>query len=443
MFTNGGFGMNTMNEIPVTEFRAGGTHDQNPLGGIPQGRGANGLVNLVEEGELKIPDPRDPTGQQQFVVSAQKDMKITKELAEENDLPKRYVGKTVRDVADAILRKGSKRDGDAIEENSKRLEIYGLINAHETLTAQKEAEKQADFENRLTSLGEEFPEYMQALHGGSMNMYGGNIHQTMPNMSVPNQIAPFATEGDYVNWLGTQSPSAAEADYTYRTGLAGTMGDLTNNNEAGPQEKVDGSEVDIDPKLKEEQDLYRKQSWGNLAAQAAPALVNLGMGLFSKPREYDLGRVSSPTLARTDIGQELRELGYEHASVADKVAAAGGSPGNYLSNMQNLANTLMKRRSATHAKKQEMDKQISNQEAALRARADAINVGQKSKEELLKAQGEAAKTQQLLTGISQIGQFARSMEADRLAADYNTLYSDKYKYHYLKPWEKAAENDKG
>ena len=36
-----------------TEFEGGGTHEENPLGGIPQGVGANGKLNTVEEGESK------------------------------------------------------------------------------------------------------------------------------------------------------------------------------------------------------------------------------------------------------------------------------------------------------------------------------------------------------------------------------------------------------
>ena len=40
----------------VTMFENGGTHEQNSLGGIPQGMGANGRPNLVEEGETKFED---------------------------------------------------------------------------------------------------------------------------------------------------------------------------------------------------------------------------------------------------------------------------------------------------------------------------------------------------------------------------------------------------
>ena len=40
----------------VTMFEGGGTHEQNSLGGIPQGMGSNGKPNLVEEGETKFED---------------------------------------------------------------------------------------------------------------------------------------------------------------------------------------------------------------------------------------------------------------------------------------------------------------------------------------------------------------------------------------------------
>jgi len=47
-FNYGGY-VNT--EGKVNEFNVGGTHDQNPYGGIPQGMGKNNRMNTVEEGE--------------------------------------------------------------------------------------------------------------------------------------------------------------------------------------------------------------------------------------------------------------------------------------------------------------------------------------------------------------------------------------------------------
>ena len=48
-------GMSGANKL-VTVFEGGGTHEQNSLGGIPQGTGTNGKPNLVEEGETKWND---------------------------------------------------------------------------------------------------------------------------------------------------------------------------------------------------------------------------------------------------------------------------------------------------------------------------------------------------------------------------------------------------
>lgn len=39
---------------PITEFNAGGSHEENPYDGIPQGIAPDGLPNLVEEGEVKF-----------------------------------------------------------------------------------------------------------------------------------------------------------------------------------------------------------------------------------------------------------------------------------------------------------------------------------------------------------------------------------------------------
>ena len=251
MFNNDGFGVNTMNQISVNEFKAGGTHEENPLGGIPQGIGANGAPNLVEQGELKMPDPRDPSGNSSFIVSAQPDMKITKAIAEENGLSKNYIGKTVRKAADMLLRKNElfTREGDTVKQNSIDQDIIAFMNAHEQLTAMKESKENAKFEEKLGDLAEEFPQQMDAMmqppqeaapQGMPMGMppmgmpgmakYGGkrNIHQTNPNLSKKanpdlikdiNLNSPFYTnrgtfkeEAEKYGWEGSDKLKKAEAE---------------------------------------------------------------------------------------------------------------------------------------------------------------------------------------------------------------------------------------
>jgi len=163
MFNDGGqMGM------PVTEFGDGGTHEENPLGGIPQGIGANGQPNLVEEGELKI---TDPTNGEDFIITNNDKMVMTKEMVEKYGLPKKYTGKKLNKIGRDILRLDSRRKGDSIEETSKQKELVGFIAAHKELTEMqnaKDAEKrEADFMKEITELNEEYPEYMQALMGAS------------------------------------------------------------------------------------------------------------------------------------------------------------------------------------------------------------------------------------------------------------------------------------
>lgn len=165
MYANGGYGNNNMNQIPVTQFGNGGSHEENPLGGIPQGMGANGKMNLVEEGELKIPDPRPQSEGGFFIVSADPSMKITKSIAEDYNLPKKLVGKSVLKAAESILRKGTGREGDSIEENSINIDLSNFLDAHEELTAMKESQEQGKFMEELAKLEEKYPEYMQALMG--------------------------------------------------------------------------------------------------------------------------------------------------------------------------------------------------------------------------------------------------------------------------------------
>jgi hypothetical protein len=165
MYANGGYGNNNMNQIPVTQFGNGGSHEDNPLGGIPQGMGANGKMNLVEEGELKIPDPRPQSEGGFFIVSADPSMKITKTIAEDYNLPKKLVGKSVLKAAESILRKGTGREGDTIEENSINIDLSNFLDAHEELTAMAEAKEEGKFIEELAKLEEKYPEYMQALMG--------------------------------------------------------------------------------------------------------------------------------------------------------------------------------------------------------------------------------------------------------------------------------------
>ena len=133
----------------LTEFNEGGRHEENGLGGIPQGMNPEGQMNLVEEGETKF-------DAENYIYSDS--LKIDKELAEAFNLSPKMVGKTFADASKVAGRKKSKREGDAIEEAANNADLENLMQA-------QEAFKQARIEEKLQEIAELDPNALPALMG--------------------------------------------------------------------------------------------------------------------------------------------------------------------------------------------------------------------------------------------------------------------------------------
>jgi hypothetical protein len=157
-----------MTDYPVTSFNTGGSHDENPKGGIKQGMHPNGKPNLVEQGEYKVTDPE--TGEA-FIISANPEMILTKVLIKEFGLPEKLEGMTTKKGFEYINRDtnfiNKSREGDTIQENSKNILMGNLIKAHKKLSEQMNAKQQQKeeekFAKEINKLAEDYPEYMQAL----------------------------------------------------------------------------------------------------------------------------------------------------------------------------------------------------------------------------------------------------------------------------------------
>ena len=115
----------------LTQFTEGGSHELNPLGGIPQGFAPDGKLNLVEQGETKL-------NAADYVFSDQ--IKVSKETASLYGLPKSDVGKTFADASKKANRPNSRRENDTIEQVAIQRDLENLMQAQEQ---QKETEKQA------------------------------------------------------------------------------------------------------------------------------------------------------------------------------------------------------------------------------------------------------------------------------------------------------------
>lgn len=114
----------------LTQFTEGGTHEQNPLGGIPQGFAPDGKLNLVEQGETKL-------NAADYVFSDQ--IKVSKETATLFGLSKGDIGKTFADASKKANRPNSRRENDTIEQVAIQRDLENLMQAQEQ---QKETEKQ-------------------------------------------------------------------------------------------------------------------------------------------------------------------------------------------------------------------------------------------------------------------------------------------------------------
>ena len=178
-FANGG----TMPQL--TEFNEGGTHEENVLGGIPQGSAPDGRLNLVEEGETKL-------NASNYIFSDT--LKLDEGIAAAFNLPKRDIGKTFAEISKRLDRPNSRRDNDTIEQNAKQRDLENLMQA-------QEAFKAVDLQKDMEMMQRKHPEIMEALQG-AMNQQGQP--QGPPPMSPEEQQMMMAQQ------QGQMDPAMAE-----------------------------------------------------------------------------------------------------------------------------------------------------------------------------------------------------------------------------------------
>ncbi len=114
----------------MTSFNSGGTHEENPLGGIPLGVGQNGLPNMVEEGEVAYND---------YIYSNRGtiDRKTVKQL----NLPDKYVGSTFAKIAEDLSKQNKERPNDVITNRMIDKELQKLKMAQEAMKAERLAKE--------------------------------------------------------------------------------------------------------------------------------------------------------------------------------------------------------------------------------------------------------------------------------------------------------------
>jgi hypothetical protein len=156
----------------LTEFNAGGTHEQNPIGGIPQGMAPNGQVNLVEQGETKL-------NSEDYIFSDS--LKVDKETVNAFGLSKNLIGKTFADASKTLNRPTSRRENDTIEENAIKRDLDNLMAAQEFY-------KQEQVDDLLQELQSLAPDLYNQMMQGMQSYQPMEMGQGMPGEMTEQEV---------------------------------------------------------------------------------------------------------------------------------------------------------------------------------------------------------------------------------------------------------------
>lgn len=117
----------------LTTFNNGGSHEESPIGGIPQGMSETGQMNLVEEGETRFQD---------YIFSDR--LLVHKEIAEQMNLPKNIIGKTFAEASEILGKDLEEHPNDPISERGFEEMMTRLMAANNMTKDLKDADEQAN-----------------------------------------------------------------------------------------------------------------------------------------------------------------------------------------------------------------------------------------------------------------------------------------------------------
>ena len=154
----------------MTEINNGGTHEENPNGGVPQGVDPQGNPNMVEEGEVKDIE--------NYVFSARN--KPTADLLEKHNLPKTFKNNTFAEIAAKVSKESKERPNDPISKNGLQVTLEKVKQVQEEFNA---IEEQKRIEND--------PEYAQQVM--QQQQMEAQQQQAQQQQQIPSRTIRFRT----------------------------------------------------------------------------------------------------------------------------------------------------------------------------------------------------------------------------------------------------------
>lgn len=147
----------------------GGSHEENPNGGVQVGVDENGTPNVLEEGEPVYND---------FVYSD--NIYADGGVLEKYHIPKKYAGKLYSKIADSYVSEAEERPNDPTSNRGLEVMLGRLADAQEE---QKAIEQQKELEKELDSMSpEQLAQLEQILSEQAMEQY--------PDAGVPQEQMP-------------------------------------------------------------------------------------------------------------------------------------------------------------------------------------------------------------------------------------------------------------
>lgn len=165
----------------VNEFNAGGSHEENPYGGVPQGIAPDGAPNLVEQGEVKLSDIIGMDNQ--YILSNR--IIIDAEHAQQFGIPESVVGMTYAAAFKKLYQPLKERSGSSEVKNEIAHLANAFMQAQDTVKAEQEAQQASAIMN---SLSPEERQQMMQMAAGQQGQPSPEEQQMMQQQMMQQQM---------------------------------------------------------------------------------------------------------------------------------------------------------------------------------------------------------------------------------------------------------------
>ncbi len=289
-----------MAQPELTEFNAGGTHEQSPIGGIPQGTHPDGTPNSVEEGETKL-----TVGDQKYVFSNR--LNVAQKHIDAKGLPSYVKGKTFAEASKEI----SKRFKDRVDNASVSTQtafLDRLVEMQEVVKLEADAKAAGmSVEDFMAAKAQAELEAAEAQVGEQAAAQGEQTGEQVQQEQIEGEVEQnqFLEGGTISNVTKAQAGSAAISGGLDM--ISGIMGDQESDKEVRDEISVGGNAA-------------KYAAMGASAGSVVPGIgtaIGAGVGAIAGAGSALLSNSKiageKQTKSRKDQGQKILNDGYQAA----------------------------------------------------------------------------------------------------------------------------------